>query len=611
MAKSTAVVQPNYGLYYDRPEINIPQKGLSDGMNFRIKNGVISTLNLGWEKLSTLWTLDGPVSLIISFIPRNDVEHLIFVTLKTIYKYDVATDDAIKLNNIYATGTASGTIGTAAITGVGTLWLANVKAGDKITFGTAVGRSAKLVWYEVLNVVDNTHLNLTTNLLSGVGGGSAYTVSKVFQGTKRDQWDWDIFTQDGTSGDDLAFFTNGVDVPITWNGTATEVVMHPELGFVCESLTAFSNMMIYGAVTIGGNSFPTSIINSDIGLPLHAGSTGTGVSDQFIAHDGSDKVVVMLPLADNLVIYSERTLTVVQFIGDPLVFAFRQAAHGYGTVGRGALADFGDHHEFVNIDAQYGFDGVGLREINSHIFREAIRRGDPGRRQFTLSHFDEQNGDLIWSIPGTTDAASPNAAVVSADRQANYAISEHYLEDVPQGVETPFSQRQFPFTATGYYERKTGLTWADISATWVSFNFSWNDQFFQLAFPFNLAGDDAGIIWKFATVQQGNGVALASFVRTGRWPLGSGRERGLMRRVYPFAEKTNMTLGVQIWMADHASGPLTSKGTYNFNTTLTEGGHFVSPFRRGRYVSVQFSDAVGTGFVLDGWDYDMNRGGMR
>lgn len=602
---SSAVVQPNYGLYFDRPEIAINAKGLADGLNFRIKNGVISSLNLGWARFSPDWVLDGPVQLIVSFIPRNDIEHLVFVTLKSIYAYDAGADDAIKLNQTYATGTVA--VSGTAVTGTGTLWLANVKAGDKITFGTAVGKSAKLTWYEVFQVVDNTHITLTTSA-GTIGAGSTYTVSKALSGNKGDQWDWDIFTQDGDSGDDLLFLTNGVDPVITWNGLAATITYHPELGFTCSALTAFSNMMIYGKLVSGVDNLPTSIINSDVGFPLHAGSTGTGVSEQFIVHDGSDKVVLMLPMADNLAIYSDRTITMVQFIGDPLVFAFRQAAHGYGIVGRAAAADFGDHHEFVNVDAQYAFDGVGLKESNSHVFREAIRSGDPGRRQYTLSHFDEQNGDLIWSIPGTGDPATsePNAS-----RQGAYAYVEHYLEDVPDGVETPFSYRQFPFTATGYYQRKTGITWAQVTAMWQEYNFSWNDQFFQLAFPQNLVGDDAGKIYILSETQSGDGVPLPSYARFGRMVMGTGRERGLLRRIYPFIETTPTQVQVKVWMSDHAAGQLSLKGTYTYDGLQPEGGHFVSVFHRGRYASIQIGSEAGDPWVLDGYDYDPTSGGKR
>lgn len=581
----------------------MPAKALKDGLNFRIKSGVISSLNLGWSRFSTAWNLNGPVMLINSFMLRSGIEYLMMATTTDVYYYDPAIDRPVYLTPIYATGTV--TVAGTAVTGVGTLWLANAKVGDKIAFTTATEHSYAATYYEIANVIDNTHITLTASA-GVVGAGHAYTIRQLLLGNRRDLWDWSIFVQDTVSGNDLWFATNGVNTPMTWNGLDATITLHPELGFVCGSVTSFSNMMIYGNVnlTVGG-PFQTSIINSDIGMPLHAGSTGTGVSEQFRTHDGTDKIIVMLPLADNLVIYCEKTPVVCSFIGAPLVFSFRVAANGYGPVGPAALADFGDHHEFVNVDAQYGFDGVALREINSHVFRDVIRQSAPDRREFTFGHFDEQQGDLIWSVPSSNDPGT------GADRQGNYAWAEHYLEDVPQGAETAFSKRTFPFTTSGYYQRRTGLTWQNAVGDWISFNYSWNDQFFQLAFPLNLMGDENGYIYIISDAQDGNGVALPSFARFGRMAMGSGRERSLLRRVYPFTTALGQTLEVTPYFADHASGSLVSGGTFNFDTTLLEGQNFVSPFRRGRFMSLQFGSSAGDPWVLEGYDIDVTGGGKR
>lgn len=603
----SAVIQPNYGLYYDRPEIAIPPKGLADGMNFRIKNGQISTLNLGWAPLSptNAWTLDGPVMAIISFIPRNATESVLFLTPKTLYKYDSTTDDGFKLNPIYATGTVA--VSGTAVTGVGTLWTANAKPGDQITFGTAVGKSAKLTWFTVLSVTDNTHLVLTATA-GTIGAGAAYTLSKAFQGTKHNLWDYDIFTLDGDSGNDQVIMTNGVDFPVSWDGVASAVTLHSEMGFTCGTVTAFSDMMTYGNLTQGGINKPTSMINSDLGLPFHAGSASTGVSGQFLVHDGFDPVIQMYPMADYLAIYSQYTVTMVQFIGAPLVFAFRQSVHNYGIVGLNAIADFGNKHEYLSLGSQFSFDGVGLRESNSHVFREAIRRSDPGRREFSFAYFDELNGDLIWSMPSNTD---PSTNQVTADRQSNFAYVEQYLEDVPQGVETPFSQRQFPFISAGPYRRKSGFQWNQISQTWQQYNFAWNDQFFQLNFPQILVGDDFGKVYILSEAQKGNGVALPSFVRFGRMATGSGRERALLRRVYPFTTQTNISLTLTTNLADYAAGPFTNVTTVQFNTALPEGQNSVPIFHRGRFASLQFGDPAGGPWVLAGYDYDITGDGAR
>ena len=83
MAKSTAVVSPGLGLYLGQPSIATNPRALIDGANFRIKEGKLSNLNLGWTAFSTVnWLpLNGPVILIDNFFPRG-TEHLIFGTPK-------------------------------------------------------------------------------------------------------------------------------------------------------------------------------------------------------------------------------------------------------------------------------------------------------------------------------------------------------------------------------------------------------------------------------------------------------------------------------------------------------------------------------------------------
>lgn len=46
--KSLAVVQPNMGLYLDRPPLMIPERALRDCMNVRVYNKAISRANIGY-----------------------------------------------------------------------------------------------------------------------------------------------------------------------------------------------------------------------------------------------------------------------------------------------------------------------------------------------------------------------------------------------------------------------------------------------------------------------------------------------------------------------------------------------------------------------------------
>lgn len=604
MAKSSAVVSPNLGLYYNRAPIALEPGMLRDGINFRVKEGKLNNLNLGWERFEPDITLNGPVTLIDQFFIRGLDERIIFGTLTDLYVYDPSDHAAYFITPIYATGTASAS-GTA-VTGVGSLWNTadNVKVGDWISFGSATQNDPAAQWYQIKTVNSNTSLTLEASAGTKVDG--PYTIRKTFTGSLLDIWSSDIFVNSADDGKDWWFVTNGIDPIIRWDGQTQFVEIAPGLTTIrAVALAAFSNMMIYANITQGGERLPSTIINSDVGDPNDISS---GLSEQFKVHSGTDGIVNIAPLGDNLAIYSFGHITIAQFLGDPLIFSFRQAVNGVGAVAYRTVSDFGDYHEFLGNDVQYVFDGVTLKETGSQVFREVLRQQDPARVTFAYTHFDEENGDLIWSVPSTADPDSGNQ-----DAPPSLAWVEHYLEDVPEGYNSPISKREFPFTATGYYERKDGLTWDQLTDTWANLNFRWNDQFFFVAFPFNLAGDYDGKLYFINTVQnKPDGSGLNSFVRFGRRALGDGRMRGLLSRVYPFAAQFATALSVTSLLTDNAHGPITTTQVDTFDQTLPEGGHFVSPYRRGRFMELQFgTPGPNMPYEIAGYDLDVKPGGQR
>lgn len=680
------ITSPNYGLIYNETPLDIPSRGLRDGLNFRAKNGTLESFNLGWAAFSAV-QLDSAVRLIDNFFPRNLAEKLIFGTTQDLYLYDGSTDSVSFITPTYSVGTAaaSGTvvtgtgtewedygrtrynIGTASasgstVTGTGTQWTGevlpgdeihfgsstetsptatwyvvqsvtdddtlvltatagtvgdgpyvirrlypNVRAGDMISFGSAAEADPDAVWFEVDTVNSDTSITLTDD--AGTVADGPYTIRRRFQNQSLAKWSVDTFVNDGESGEDLWFATNGVDPVVTYNGTDTSCVLHPELEFTCEVLATYSNMMVYGHITQGGEYLPTTIINSDVGLPLRAGARASGISEQFVSHSGTDGISNIVPIGDYMVLYCERTVIPVQFVGDPLIFLFRVAISGVGPISGDAIADFGDFHEFLGHDAGYMFDGVTLKETNAHVWRDVLRRADPQRRVQAYAHFDEEQGDLIWSIPTTEDGAD-NVGVIGAP--PSQAWSEHYLEDPGERLAgSPFSRRTFPFTATGFYQKSEGLRWVDIAQKWNEFNYAWNDQFLQAAFPINLGGDADGRIWILNENQTANGTPLPSYVRTGRTLFSTDQRRDLLTRVYPFAHKLPYNLEITAFMGDHAGGEPTSKGTQIFDQNLPEGQHFVVFYRRGRTLELQFGSSAGEPWSLDGWDYELVKGGRR
>lgn len=595
--KSTAVTQPNVGIYLDRAPIAMSPRMLQDGLNFRIKQGVLSNLNMGWDRFGS-FQLNGPLAMFVSFVIRGGSEKLVFATYTDIYQY--VNDTTVSfITPRYETGTVSRS-GTT-VTGSGTAFTTNVKSGYQIHFGAAGVVDPTASWDTVVSVTDDTHL-VTTG--SGTVGSGSYTIRKTFTGDITNIWVNDIFVNASPSTEDELWMTNGLDTIVRWNGSDTQVEeMSVALGFTAVTLKVFSDMMIFANVVQSGTSKPTDMLNSDVGQPQNVGAQSSGLSAQFKAHPGTEPVIRLEPIGNNLAIYSlNNRVTIAQFVGTPLIFAFQQISITVGLVAPNLIANFSAYHEIVAPDAQYFFDGATLKPVNVHVWREFLRTIDPNRIQIGYSRFDQQNGDLIWTIPTTADVGdSPSMAVV-----------EHYLEVPGPNLPTPYSKRTFPFTATGSFKRATGLTWDQVTTVWSQTNFRWNDRFFAADFPLILVGDINGFIYTLNTSQNANGAALPSFVTFSRRALGDGRIRGLLTRVYPFVISLTNPLAVTIEMFDSAGGNAKITDQQMFDQTQPEGEHFTVHYRRGRYFQVTFSTAgPNAPWEIQGYDTDVRPGGIR
>jgi hypothetical protein len=298
MPRSTAVISPGLGLYYGQSSLATDRRALIDGVNFRIKYGKLSNQNLGWTRFSSNFTLNGPVVLIDNFFPRSLSEHLLFGTPTDLYRYVPGSPDSVVyLTPRYEVGTASAS-GTA-VTGTGTLWATTggIKAGDEISFGSAGETDPDATWFVVQSVGGETSITLIAS--AGTVADGAYTIRRLFTGQVSDNWSFDAFVNDSGSGDDLWLATNGTDDIVSWDGSANQVTLNPQLGFKAGVITVFSNMAIYGDLSVSGVAKPTSIINSDVGSPLLAGDTGVGLSSEFKVHDGTSTVsgrLAIMPL---------------------------------------------------------------------------------------------------------------------------------------------------------------------------------------------------------------------------------------------------------------------------------------------------------------------------
>lgn len=609
-----AVVAPNLGLYLDRPPFMVPERGCSAMMNVRVSNGQLVHDNMGWSRFpgnGKSVNLDGkPVTLIASFTARDAITKTIFGNTTDLFVWDGAVEAVHYITPNYVEGTVDVTSGSAVVTGSGTLWSANLKAGDYIHIGSDDERSPAAEWYRIAAVNSDTQLTLESEYEGTTGAGLSYTARQTFTGSMADPFYTETFygashLTEGADGDRW-YATNGIDPIVAWDGSSP-TVYRPNLGNgtleTCKFLRRYKNVMFYVAPRVSGELRSFSVRTSAIGRPE---DVATLEASEFIVHDGADPLVAAEHIGELLAIYSKRTITLAQYVGPPLMYVFRTAATGYGPRSPRAIAKFPDHHRFVGADSMYRFDGVAARPEDTHIWKEVTRQISPQRAGLLTAFFDESRGELHWITPLNSDEDTSNGP-------PEQAFTLHYLEDVGDEP-SPYSRRELPALALGHYQRATTLTWAQLTETWEHYNFRWNDQFLQATFPFTLFGDAEGNIFILNDGNTQAGQPITALARMSRRPVVDSRVNGVVKRVYPFIETVqgaagHLTVRVRTYDSPNTNTP---RHTADSTVAVAPGNQRFAAFRvPGRYTDVEFRSTTSNVWAVAGYDMDFVRGGER
>lgn len=624
------VLRPTLGLFLDRPPIQVPSRGLQSCLNVRIQNGQILAEKMGWSPFPSSASpvnLDAEhVLLIENFLLRSGAQFLLFANRYDLFRYDEGALAVRYITPVYVVGQVTAAVYAAGpdettLTGTGTAWATdpgdrngdtNALVNDQVHIGSSTQSDPASTWFRVKQVNSDTEIVVEGDATAGFPGSFDYTLRQRFTGDNLDRWMAETFPAFDTGGglEDRWYVTNSVNNVVRWRGTAIEnFATRVNLGFTCKILRRFKNMMLYGNLLEAGEAKPQSIRNSDVAKPE---DVTNGLASEFVPLESDGDLQSLLSLGDTLTAYAEDSVTTMEFVGDPFIFVSRTVVSRIGVIAPGAIVDRGDFHEFLGSDAAYRFNGVGVEELGSQVFREVIRTLSPGRLPKLSTHIDEENGEIQWIVPLTSDDGDSTSG---PDR----AFTEHYLELMSEREDTPFTFRDLPATATGYFERTSSLTWNQILSQFQNTTFRWNDKFFEALFPFNLFGDENGYVYILgASESQHDGtqtLPILSVVRTARRAAVDGVRAGMVKRVEPFARRrlaaTDYTLTVRIMGTDRVHGVSSVLDAGEFD--LTHAGERFVPLRAiARYVELEFeTNGEAEPWDLDGWASTVVAAGSR
>lgn len=113
----------------------------------------------------------------------------------------------------HTVGTAQFTSGSAAVVGTGTSWLLHLKAGDKIKPNLYSN------WYEILVVVDNTHITLTSNYTDTTTASVAYMARIIWNKSK---------IPEGLVFNNKLILTNESEIMAVYDNTTVNLIQDPD-----------------------------------------------------------------------------------------------------------------------------------------------------------------------------------------------------------------------------------------------------------------------------------------------------------------------------------------------------------------------------------------------
>ena len=252
-------------------------------------------------------------------------------------------------------------------------------------------------------VFDGDHIDITR-------------VSEDYTGSVAERWQGEVLNGVGV-------FNNTVDVPQMWLDFDASVRLQNLSNWPadlrCKFLRPFKNFLIAGHMIESGNPRPFRIRWSDAAIPgtvpgswaLNDPSVDAGEKD--IA-ETSDYLVDGLTLGELFIVYKQRSVFAMQYIGRPDIFAHWPIIQGKGILWRDCVQPFQGGHFVAGIDDLYVHNGQRGSEqsIVEARLRNWIFNQIDANNYYNCYTVNYERKDEIWFCFPEAGEVFPTLAVV-------------------------------------------------------------------------------------------------------------------------------------------------------------------------------------------------------
>lgn len=295
---------------------------------------------------------------------------------------------------------------------------------------------------------------------------------------------------------DKLYFTNGVDAPQEFDGTSiTEISNLPGTTFKCRVLQLFNNHLLLLHTEEDGTAFPQRARWSEPG----SDSDFNDLVNFNDLYDSEDWITGSEPLGNFLIIYKERSIYRVEFLGlADQDFQFTRTVDAEGALNQDSVINLGDEHLFMGNANIYTYDGgFSIDPIGDNIFDKIFASDGELNSEFAHRSFGvyvEELDEAWWFYPVGADEFPQNSIRVKVSTRA-------------------WSARSYPIQISGFgfFQSSADLTWQTISGTWESQLFPWISKRTQSDAPtiHLCSGDDLRVYEYNYQAADDNGTAIS------------------------------------------------------------------------------------------------------
>ncbi|HDP36656.1 MAG TPA: hypothetical protein ENN27_02115 [Candidatus Atribacteria bacterium] len=475
MLDKIAILSPNLmGLKQDYPAVLLRDAWLPDCKDIFFQNGTIQK----YKKRLLEFDYQFPDKILnIEYYFKESANQWwsVYFTRRDIAYRDIPNKRFVFINKKYDTGTITVTNNSKIVTGSGTSWNTNAKAGDFIALKDADNTMhSNLVWYEIDTVDSDTQITLKVAYEGATETGKTYFIRKTFTGTDFDYWSITTFYEK------LLATNNGIDKIIVWTGTGE--VADLTCPYKARSIFTYGNRVILGFLTDieTGDVYPMGWAWSKLGDETVWGGTGEDAGMD-IAIEGTGVITTFTELRGSLYIFKERSIIQAWNVETKAVFNKKLIEDGVGTMAPNSVVVEDPYIYYYCPDNTFRqFNGIKSITISDEI-SEIIKNLHPDYEKYIQVLEIEIYNQILWAVPYGDSERNNKLLIYDLDfAHNNWGVADMEVSCI------------------GYYTIEEILDWNSLPFNnWIDWDWPcWNYIMGLEAFPIDLAGGYDGKIYR-------------------------------------------------------------------------------------------------------------------